>query len=57
MVDAGIRDILIVTEGRMPGTFCALGNGRELGLNYINYATKAKEAQAALSWRSFSDRN
>lgn len=39
LVRAGIKDILIVTGGNDPGHFLKLlGNGREFGLDHINYA-------------------
>jgi glucose-1-phosphate thymidylyltransferase len=38
LVNAGIRDILIVTGGRHAGDFLELlGNGGEFGLNHLNY--------------------
>ena len=38
LVDAGIKDILIVTGGRHAGEFLRLlGNGAEFGLKHINY--------------------
>ena len=38
LVDAGVRDILIVTGGNHAGDFLRLlGNGAEFGLNHINY--------------------
>jgi len=61
MVDAGIRDILIVTGGKNDGDFLRLlGNGREFGLNHINYAYQEGEGgiAAALSLAEFfADRN
>lgn len=61
MVDAGIRDILIVTGGKNAGDFLRLlGNGREFGLNHINYAYQEGEGgiAAALSLAEFfADRN
>jgi glucose-1-phosphate thymidylyltransferase len=61
MVDAGIRDILIVTGGNNAGEFLRLlGNGREFGLNHINYAYQEGEGgiAAALSLAEFfADRN
>jgi len=52
MVDAGIRDILIVTGGKNAGDFLRLlGNGKQFGLNHINYAYQEGEGgiAAALS--------
>jgi glucose-1-phosphate thymidylyltransferase len=61
MVDAGIRDILIVTGGKNAGDFLRLlGNGKQFGLNHINYAYQEGEGgiAAALSLAEyFSDRN
>jgi len=56
MVDAGIRDILIVTGGNNAGDFLRLlGNGREFGLNHINYTYQEGEGgiAAALSLAEF----
>jgi len=52
MVDAGIRDILIVTGGKNAGDFLRLlGNGKQFGLNHIHYAYQEGEGgiAAALS--------
>ena len=52
MADAGIRDILIVTGGKNAGDFLRLlGNGKQFGLNHINYAYQEGEGgiAAALS--------
>jgi glucose-1-phosphate thymidylyltransferase len=61
MVDAGIRDILIVTGGKNAGDFLRLlGNGKQFGLNHINYAYQEGEGgiAAALSLAEFfADRN
>jgi glucose-1-phosphate thymidylyltransferase len=61
MVDAGIRDILIVTGGKYAGDFLQLlGNGKEFGLNHINYTYQEGEGgiAAALSLAEFfADRN
>jgi glucose-1-phosphate thymidylyltransferase len=61
MVDAGIRDILIVTGGKNAGDFLRLlGNGKEFGLNHINYAYQEGEGgiAAALSLAEFfADKN
>ena len=56
MVDAGIRDILIVTGGKNAGEFLRLlGNGKEFGLNHINYTYQEGEGgiAAALSLAEF----
>jgi glucose-1-phosphate thymidylyltransferase len=48
MVNAGIRDILIVTGGKNAGDFLRLlGNGKEFGLNHINYAYQEGEGGIA----------
>lgn len=48
MVDAGIRDILIVTGGKNAGEFLRLlGNGKQFGLNHINYAYQEGEGGIA----------
>jgi glucose-1-phosphate thymidylyltransferase len=55
-VDAGIRDILIVTGGNNAGDFLRLlGNGKEFGLNHINYTYQEGEGgiAAALSLAEF----
>jgi glucose-1-phosphate thymidylyltransferase len=61
MVDAGIRDILIVTGGKNAGDFLQLlGNGKEFGLNHINYTYQEGEGgiAAALSLGEFfADKN
>ncbi len=61
MVDAGIRDILIVTGGNNAGDFLRLlGNGKEFGLNHINYTYQEGEGgiAAALSLAEFfADQN
>jgi glucose-1-phosphate thymidylyltransferase len=61
MVDAGIRDILIVTGGKNAGDFLRLlGNGKEFGLNHINYTYQEGEGgiAAALSLGEFfADKN
>jgi glucose-1-phosphate thymidylyltransferase len=56
MVDAGIRDILIVTGGKNAGDFLRLlGNGKQFGLNHINYTYQEGEGgiAAALSLAEF----
>jgi glucose-1-phosphate thymidylyltransferase len=61
MVGAGIRDILIVTGGKYAGDFLQLlGNGKEFGLNHLNYAYQEGEGgiAAALSLAEFfADQN
>ena len=61
MVGAGIRDILVVTGGKNAGDFLRLlGNGKEFGLNHINYTYQEGEGgiAAALSLAEFfADQN
>lgn len=48
LVDAGIRDVLIVTGGRNAGDFLRLlANGKEFGLRSINYAYQEGEGGIA----------
>ncbi len=48
LVKAGVRDILIVTGGNNPGDFLKLlGNGKEYGLDHINYAYQEGEGGIA----------
>lgn len=48
MVDAGIREILIVTGGKNAGDFLRLlGNGKQFGLNHLNYAYQEGEGGIA----------
>ena len=48
LVDAGIRDILIVTGGNNAGDFLRLlGNGSEFGLEHINYSYQRGEGGIA----------
>jgi glucose-1-phosphate thymidylyltransferase len=48
LVDAGIRDILIVTGGRNAGDFLRLlGNGKQFGLSHVNYAYQEGEGGIA----------
>jgi glucose-1-phosphate thymidylyltransferase len=48
LVDAGIRDLLIVTGGRNSGDFLRLlANGKEFGLKHINYAYQEGEGGIA----------
>ncbi len=56
LVTAGIRDILIVTGGKNAGDFLRLlGNGKEFGLNHLNYTYQEGEGgiAAALSLAEF----
>jgi glucose-1-phosphate thymidylyltransferase len=59
LVDAGIRDILIVTGGRNSGDFLRLlANGKQFGLNHINYTYQEGEggiADALALAEHFSD--
>ncbi len=48
LVDAGIKDILIVTGGNHAGEFLRLlGNGKEFGLKHINYTYQEGEGGIA----------
>ncbi len=48
LVDAGIRDLLIVTGGRNSGDFLRLlANGKEFGLKHINYTYQEGEGGIA----------
>lgn len=48
LVDAGIKDILIVTGGEHAGEFLRLlGNGRQFGLKHINYTYQKGEGGIA----------
>jgi glucose-1-phosphate thymidylyltransferase len=56
LVGAGIREILVVTGGKNAGDFLRLlGNGREFGLNHINYTYQEGEGgiAAALALAEF----
>jgi glucose-1-phosphate thymidylyltransferase len=56
MINAGIRDILVVTGGHFAGDFLKLlRNGHEFGLEHINYAYQEGEGgiAAALSLAEF----
>jgi glucose-1-phosphate thymidylyltransferase len=56
LVQAGIREILIVTGGKNAGDFLRLlGNGKEFGLKHINYTYQEGEGgiAAALSLAEF----
>lgn len=48
LVNAGIRDIIIVTGGNNAGDFLRLlGNGRDFGLKHLNYAYQEGEGGIA----------
>ncbi len=48
LINAGIRDILIVTGGSSAGDFLRLlGNGKDFGLNHLNYAYQEGEGGIA----------
>src|SRR5215467_11144621 len=48
LVRAGVRDILLVTGGRNAGDFLRLlANGKEFGLNHLNYAYQEGEGGIA----------
>ncbi len=48
LVDAGIKDILIVTGGHSAGDFLRLlGNGKEFGLKHLNYTYQEGEGGIA----------
>ena len=48
LVDAGIKDILVVTGGNNAGEFLRLlGNGKEFGLKHINYTYQEGEGGIA----------
>src|SRR3979409_1013428 len=48
LVDAGIKDILVVTGGRNAGDFLRLlANGKEFGLRHLNYAYQEGEGGIA----------
>ncbi|TET17843.1 MAG: spore coat protein [Candidatus Cloacimonadota bacterium] len=48
LVEAGIKDIMIVTGGNNAGDFLRLlGNGREFGLKHLNYTFQEKEGGIA----------
>ena len=48
LVDAGIKDILIVTGGNHAGEFLRLlGNGKEFGLKHINYTYQSGQGGIA----------
>src|SRR5438552_2078109 len=48
LINAGIRDILLVTGGQHAGDFLRLlGNGQEFGLTHLNYAYQEGEGGMA----------
>ncbi|MFM7295875.1 MAG: sugar phosphate nucleotidyltransferase, partial [Planctomycetota bacterium] len=48
LVNAGVRDIMIVTGGRKSGDFLSLlGNGSEFGLKHLNYTYQEGEGGIA----------
>ena len=48
LVNAGIKDIMIVTGGNNAGEFLRLlGNGKEFGLKHLNYTYQEKEGGIA----------
>src|SRR6476469_2404914 len=48
LVDAGIKDILLVTGGRNSGDFLRLlANGKEFGLKHLNYTYQEGEGGIA----------
>jgi len=48
LINAGIRDIMIVTGGQFAGDFLKLlGNGKEFGLDHINYTYQEGEGGIA----------
>ena len=48
LVDAGVKDIIIVTGGTFAGDFLRLiGNGEDFGLSHINYAYQKGEGGIA----------
>jgi len=48
LVNAGVKDILVVTGGNNPGDFLKLlGNGRDYGVEQINYAYQQGEGGIA----------
>jgi glucose-1-phosphate thymidylyltransferase len=61
LVDAGIRDIMVVTGGRNAGDFLRLlGNGKEFGLSHLNYTYQEGEggiAEALALAEHFADRD
>ena len=59
LVDAGIRDILIVTGGQNAGDFLRLlQNGKEFGLQQLSFAYQEGEAESPMrcAWPSLGPR-
>jgi glucose-1-phosphate thymidylyltransferase len=52
LIDAGVRDIMIVTGGTYAGDFLRLiGNGEDFGLSHINYAyQKGEGGNSGSAW-------
>src|SRR5215216_646946 len=61
LVNAGVRDIMIVTGGRKSGDFLSLlGNGKDFGLKHLNYTYQEGEggiAEALGLAETFADGN
>ena len=56
LVEAGIRDVMVVTGGNSAGDFLRLlGNGKELGLKHIEYAYQKGEGGIADALRLAED--
>jgi len=56
LVDAGVKDIMLVTGGNNAGDFLRLlGNGKELGLKHIEYAYQKGEGGIADALRLAED--
>jgi len=56
LVDAGVKDIMVVTGGNNAGDFLRLlGNGKELGLRHIEYAYQKGEGGIADALRLAED--
>jgi len=52
LVDAGIRDVMVVTGGKSAGDFLRLlGNGRDFGLKHIHYGYQEGEGGIAAALR------
>lgn len=56
LLDAGIKDVMIVTGGNNAGDFlCLLGSGKELGLKHIEYTYQKGEGGIADALRLAED--
>lgn len=56
LVDAGVKDVMVVTGGNNAGDFLRLlGNGKELGLKHIEYAYQRGEGGIADALRLAED--